>query len=438
MVMVPALAGLASADDVIVFDDGQRALWVRALPSIFEPAIPTFVDGTRVRSDGSPTTELFNVVEVYDRVPGTGSFPLTVVDIIANGYVRPLVQHADGLTGSIGTSIVTGPAFRPQGEPLDTTPDMLRADVGTVTPNTSIIGLSGNYSGKAFYFATHAYPDPLIGETIIGASVVFRAQQPITLDSSALGSDAFRICWFSSMLADDAGGLYDANTLRVTRADGTTRALWLGDRPRGQHLFAQPLPIEVGGSVTLHKDNAGVWNAGSPSVRIELLGVSSQIGQLGVQGYLASTTNPNDDSLSVWIEWVDAPATIEPGTQLEVSFLIVATDPTDPGDLDHSGTIDRRDAWRLMGLLGRTEADADFDAYGDLDRSHTITAADVALLVAAIPCHPADENCDGLVDAVDFFLYLDSFVGGQNSADITGDGIIDALDFFAYLDFFSI
>ena len=52
------------------------------------------------------------------------------------------------------------------------------------------------------------------------------------------------------------------------------------------------------------------------------------------------------------------------------------------------------------------------------------------------PC-PADLNGDGVVDADDFFLFLQLFADGDPAADINGDGVIDADDFFGYLGLFA-
>ncbi|TVS09044.1 MAG: hypothetical protein EA423_00570, partial [Phycisphaerales bacterium] len=53
------------------------------------------------------------------------------------------------------------------------------------------------------------------------------------------------------------------------------------------------------------------------------------------------------------------------------------------------------------------------------------------------PACPADLNGDGVVDADDFFLFLQLFANGDPRADINNDGVIDADDFFAYLGLFA-
>ncbi|MBX3364124.1 MAG: hypothetical protein KF866_05100 [Phycisphaeraceae bacterium] len=73
----------------------------------------------------------------------------------------------------------------------------------------------------------------------------------------------------------------------------------------------------------------------------------------------------------------------------------------------------------------------------------------VVLRVTECEC-VADWNCDGMLDASDFYAFLDSWVSGNLcDADITGsadpndpsygvpDNIVDANDFYYYLDLFT-
>jgi hypothetical protein len=62
----------------------------------------------------------------------------------------------------------------------------------------------------------------------------------------------------------------------------------------------------------LIKETGSAWFPDSPSARVEILEVRGAPGRLGIQGFLAETEDPNDDSLTVWIEWLDAPDTIPP------------------------------------------------------------------------------------------------------------------------------
>ncbi len=52
-------------------------------------------------------------------------------------------------------------------------------------------------------------------------------------------------------------------------------------------------------------------------------------------------------------------------------------------------------------------------------------------------CRP-DLNGDGVVDADDFFLFLQLFAAGDARADFNNDGVIDADDFFIFLNEFAL
>ena len=63
--------------------------------------------------------------------------------------------------------------------------------------------------------------------------------------------------------------------------------------------------------------------------------------------------------------------------------------------------------------------------------------AHAALLAAVDPGCPADIDGNGVLDAGDFFAFLDMFASNDPDADLTGNGIIDVNDFFAFLDLFA-
>lgn len=440
--MVTAVSAAASAQSYSFFDNGEVALLAIPDGGVLEPGVPLSLNGVPVMDPDNPGDGTFTIIDFYDRVPGTGSYPLSGADIIANGFVRPLVQLEDGTSSAFGTSIVTGPSFRAAGEPLDLIPDMLGADV-VIGQNDAedriAVENAGVYSTCATVTTRHLWPDPAIGRTEVVVGYVWEATADITLASGSTGRgfDAFRLVMFSSMLADSGGGVYDARYLRVAPADGPARTIEIPDSPRNRHLFASPAPVGVSGSFALLKDTLATWNAGGPSVEIVVEEVSAPVGQVGVQAYLAGTTDPNDDSLSVWLEWVDAPAVVSAGTRIEARFRIVATPPTDLGDLDHDGAYTRSDAVRAFVLRGRVESDADFDAYADMDRDRVIEQEDFEAVVSLVGEHPADFNSDGTVDTVDVLRFLNAYTAGDAEADYTSDGVVNTSDVLLFLNLFA-
>ena len=85
---------------------------------------------------------------------------------------------------------------------------------------------------------------------------------------------------------------------------------------------------------------------------------------LGIQGFLAPLLCPNDDSLSVWVEWTNAPDCIPAGTVIAFDVLVTATcaagpdacdPPACPGDCaDGNGEVGIEDFLRLLGQWGGT------------------------------------------------------------------------------------
>ncbi len=72
----------------------------------------------------------------------------------------------------------------------------------------------------------------------------------------------------------------------------------------------------------------------------------------------------------------------------------------------------------------------------DVQGFATVNADGTIVGSAPVPACEADLDGNGVLDAGDFFLYLDLFVAGDPRADFEGDGDLDADDFFAFLDAF--
>jgi len=446
--------------DLEFWDDREVRLTAKVNGGVIEPSVPLYFNGQRLGFDCVAGDETFNLIDITDRVPNTGAFPLTFADIIANGYIRPLVQKSDGTSSAIGTSVVTHPSFRPNAQPIITVPTITRADADVqFTPPDVPLGLpkradpiiiqgTGNYGALATVVSAREYPDPAVGQTRTEVVYTWTATQSITLQGGAQGRgfDAFRLVWFSSMLGNLGTGQYDANFIAVENNSGQTRTLAIDDAPRDVYLFGSPQPTGVGRSFTLYKDTDATWNPGSPSIEIEIVSLSLNGGspmQVGVQGYLAGTTDPNDDSLSVWLEWTDAPATIPAGTTITGTFLVTATPASALGDGNHDGLLNCDDVAILTGLLGQNQSSPTFNAFVDMNGDGTITTADRTLLEALTgPCTPpcgGDANGDNLVNGADLSVLLSQF--GQNvapgtGADFNNDGVVNGADLSVLLSRF--
>lgn len=96
--------------------------------------------------------------------------------------------------------------------------------------------------------------------------------------------------------------------------------------------------------------------------------------------------------------------------------------------IDAGGGVSTGGDFELRGVIGQPDA-------GDTLAAGGFELTGGFLAIMREPC-PADITGNGVVDADDFFAYLDLFAAGDPRADLDGNGVIDSADFFLYLDFF--
>jgi tetratricopeptide (TPR) repeat protein/pimeloyl-ACP methyl ester carboxylesterase len=290
-----------------------------------EPPVPVFRDGAplAIESDSQPAR--FKIVEIFENASTKADVPLIWSDLISISYFRSSYQKPEGPGARMGTSVVGAPSFRPAKALLKLIPEVTRAEIKTGGPDRIRIALAGRYGTQADVSLARTYPPAAIDRSTMNLSVKFVAREPITLDRNQRGSDAFRLITLSSMFA--AVDQYDANVLRYEDRGGVVRTLRLErTTPRNSHLL--PREVELGTWFELVKTPGSSWFPDSPSIRVEITGRSKVPGRLGLQGYLAGSVDPNDDSLSVWVEWLDAPEILAAGKTLELDARVIATPPS--------------------------------------------------------------------------------------------------------------
>ncbi len=363
--------GVVCAHTTEFYNNGSLALLVG--DSALEAPVPIFHNGALIGGHNH------KVVEAFDQVPGTGSFPLVFVDLHANTFLRNTYQKPGGGGGALGTSVVGSASFR-TGAGLQFIPTVTRGDVTT----DGFFGryhsdIDGNFGSQASINTRRTFPDPIVGKTTVGLVVDFTADQTINLAGGAFtGNDRFRMMTVSSMFTSST--VFDADLLRYEDSNGDIQTLQLTTATaRNAHLFTAP--DEVGDWIELVKSPGSTWFSDSPTIRIDIKDKGGM--RLGVQGFLAGTTDPNDDSLSVWLEWLDAPNTITSGTTLGVDVEVVATaDPELPvivGDLNADGFVGIDDLntvlgnWNQSVLRGfHTAGDPSADGFVGIDDLNTV------------------------------------------------------------------
>jgi hypothetical protein len=406
------------------FNNGDVSLVLNNPAGVIEPGVPVFQNTLSLGTG--------RVIEAFDRVSNTPAFPLTFVDLIANTYLRATYQTAQGTTGTLGTSVVGAPSFR-TASGLQFIPQVSRADVQTGGSPVYVNDLRGTYSGGASIVSTRTYASPPLERTGVGLDVRFDAPAPIALSSFGRGFDRFRLLTVSSMFASPT--VFDADVIRYEDPAGVIRTIDIAPlKPTSgaRHLFSQP--IDVGGWIELVKSPGSSWQGESPTVRVDLLDRGGL--RLGMQGFLISSTDPNDDSLTVWLEWLDAPDVLPASLAIDAAFRVTAIDPRwKPGDIDRDGSLDVDDIEQLLrspsGAVGNNRARLDLNFDGTILTTPHVPGSDADYWVRTLrEIEYGDTNLDGMVDFADLLTLAQNYglISGRRWSDGSFDGD-NAVDF---------
>ena len=82
-----------------------------------------------------------------------------------------------------------------------------------------------------------------------------------------------------------------------------------------------PSPLVEPWVELIHSDSNG-WQSATPSVRIALEGATAL--DYVAQGWVTQTADHNDDNVGAWLNWQNAPATLQAEQVLEATYSITA------------------------------------------------------------------------------------------------------------------
>jgi len=255
-----------------------------------------------------------------------GDWPESFVDQGNGSYFR---VSNDGV--GYGTSVVGCPSFKTLAE----THSIPRPERVTISgdPDRFTIDAEGSFSERNMQVATvrsrrtwHR-PSEGRGPVKVDLSTTLDIQEKLPLSTARdlLGRDLFRWYMLSSMYVNDV--TYDSNLLRFERADGGIEEISISEafhvnsrKRRNGHLFDTPVPL--GGWLELVKTTGSTWLPQSPTIRYDIGDTHGMT--LGVQGWWSGSDNPDDDNLNIWLEWIDAPRALEPGTTLGLDVTVTS------------------------------------------------------------------------------------------------------------------
>lgn len=291
-------------------------------PSILEPAVPL-----KIRKEDAGS---FQGIEIYEISPGLSKRPQVVADLISNTYFRLSHHLADGSSATFGTSLVGSFSYKSDGKLLKLIPVVDTAELSLMGNNQVQVEVLGSYGGSARILSKRTYSKfQKLHERIMHSSISFTAQEDIYLDPMRRKNDCFRLITISSMFSSRE--CFDANYIRFNSGEEAKSISIAGLEGRNRYVFDKPHICQefelIKTQESLGKRNSP-GSPDSPSVSVKLLNSSLGEKELGVQAYLAESISPDDDSLSVWLEWIQCPSIIKAGTRIEAEFEIKVSAPS--------------------------------------------------------------------------------------------------------------
>jgi hypothetical protein len=267
-----------------------------------------------------------NAIEFYELSKNSMAFPLTAVDIASNTYIRLTYQKPNGKSGTLGTSVVGTISFRTSDNVLHFVPTISEAALSISQEGQPEVTLKGKFGDIAEITSTRRYRFKSSLETSCELNLTLEALSDIELATHSLGHDAFRFGTISSMYTPQC---YDANLIQYSNALSESKELKLDQiTKRATYIFNRS--AEISSTLALKKDKLSRGPIGTPGSKDSpsiCLSISENKYRLGAQAYLSESLDINADSLSLWLEWCDAPQVIKRGTILSIAYTISATAP---------------------------------------------------------------------------------------------------------------
>ncbi len=287
--------------------------------------------------DGSPVGPC-TYLEIYHQSQGWPGTPAVAV-LYASGFTR-LKPGADPVPPiPFGTSFVLGPAYWAAGGPYYHNPTLTQLEIDTSWLPMGPLRMHADGTNGQFSVAYDlTMPAPRDRQTRLHVTQRYEATAAVSIDAARRDAhEGFKLVQFSSMFVSESGpcdfgnvACHDSNAARFIGSDGARRQTAFGSLTLPGSVFPTPAALGDTWVDALHTDDEG-WQGNTPNARIAL-DVLPQDHTVTPQGWIAATTNPNDDNVGLWLH-DDGPASIgwSPGQSAEIGYWLLAQDdPPDP------------------------------------------------------------------------------------------------------------
>jgi len=257
------------------------------------------------------------------KVEGFDSWPEVAV-FYPSGFIR--LKEAANPDVKFGTSVILGPAYWNETNythnanikeiRIDTTdlPSKIILNLSAIQPNFNI-----NYSIQLF--------DPTENYMKIYVNQSYTCTKQFNINPAKFAQhEGFKLVQFSSMYINDT--FHDSDGARYVDNDQGLKWINFSSIGKDTFIFSTQGTLGQHWIESTHSDDFG-WQNNTPNVIVEF--EDPQIaGNITPQGWIANTSNPNDDNVGLWAHYDGSITNWSVGDNKTISYWLTANDNPQP------------------------------------------------------------------------------------------------------------
>ncbi|MBW2661796.1 MAG: right-handed parallel beta-helix repeat-containing protein [Deltaproteobacteria bacterium] len=270
-----------------------------------EPTMEVFVDGSLI-GEYSEIQVFHSTADLSQSSTTENSWP-EIFSVKANGYLRPLFLGMDWGTSFVTTGYWNATVNYYFNLLKIKKINILWKDVGD---NLSMEAEASDILDSPYIYTNNlsiTIERPTLSRVRVELSYDLLAAQNFTIDQGRMENhEGFKVAQFSSMYIDESQ--HDANKAAYTGINRGWITANFSEDSSDSFIFTNPENMKDDSLYLLHTDTSPRQ---TPNCSIEL--VSPVSNNCAPQGWITSSTDPNDDNVGLWVNWENAAVSYNAG-----------------------------------------------------------------------------------------------------------------------------
>ena len=270
-----------------------------------EPTMEVFVDGSLI-GEYSEIQVFHSTADLSQSSTTENSWP-QIFSVKANGYLRALSLGMDWGTSFVTTGYWNATVNYYFNLLKIKKINILWKDVGD---NLSMEAEASDILDSPYIYTNNlsiTIERPTLSRVRVELSYDLLAAQDFSIDQGRMEDhEGFKVAQFSSMYIDESQ--HDANKAAYTGINRGWITAYFSEDSSDSFIFTNPENMKDDSLYLLHTDTSPRQ---TPNCSIEL--VSPVSNNCAPQGWITSSTDPNDDNVGLWVNWENAAVSYNAG-----------------------------------------------------------------------------------------------------------------------------